>query len=419
MFSKHSISSALRAVADWFASSPWPSFFIIFLFSFALNVHRLNEIPSKHLIPSDYRELGSITISLSETGQFANTYLIQTGPTAHLPPIIPFFLSLIYRWLGLTATAGYVSRLFVIVNGSLLYAMLPTFSHKLGTTRQTGFIGGIAGALLIEWHGHGEYLTGIAMGLILVAFLRRWTKNRISGLGSFLLGLTIGVAFHIQPALLPVMLGCMAFELWWSRKHRRWAYLSVLALGVVIACIPWGWRNYTAFNGLFFIRSNFGLELRVGNHEGAAAMIDVMVEQRDPLLLHPKAHLREARKLKEVGELEYNRQARDEALEWIRSNPGDFISLTLQRFVNVWAGPLHRPKEIAGVLALTILALVGAWRTFPGLTIPQRAAFLIPLATYPIIYYVVAYMPRYRVPIDWILFILAGAAVWSWIRRPQ
>jgi len=177
------------------------------------------------------------------------------------------------------------------------------------------------------------------MGLILVAFLRRWTKNRISGLGSFLLGLAIGVAFHIQPALLPVMLGCMAFELWWSRKHRRWAYLSVLALGVVIACIPWGWRNYTAFNGLFFIRSNFGLELRVGNHEGAAAMIDLMVEQRDPLLLHPKSHLREARKLKEVGELEYNRQARDEALEWIRSNPGDFISLTLQRFVNVWAGP--------------------------------------------------------------------------------
>jgi hypothetical protein len=119
-----------------------------------------------------------------------------------------------------------------------------------------------------------------------------------------------------------------------------------------------------------------------------------------------------------VGELEYNRQARDEALEWIRSNPGDFISLTLQRFVNVWAGPLHKPKEIAAVLTLTILALVGAWRTFPGLTIPQRAAFLIPLATYPIIYYVMAYMPRYRVPIDWIIFILAGAAVWSWVRRP-
>jgi hypothetical protein len=71
------------------------------------------------------------------------------------------------------------------------------------------------------------------------------------------------------------------------------------------------------------------------------------------------------------------------------------------------------------VLALTVLAIIGAWRSFPRTTIPQRAAFLIPLITYPLIYYIVAYMPRYRIPLDWILYILAGAAVWSWIRRPQ
>lgn len=54
-----------------------------------------------------------------------------------------------------------------------------------------------------------------------------------------------------------------------------------------------------------------------------------------------------------------------------------------------------------------------AWRSFPMLAIPQRATFLIPLITYPLIYYIVAYMPRYRIPIDWILFILAGAAAWQ------
>ena len=64
---------------------------------------------------------------------------------------------------------------------------------------------------------------------------------------------------------------------------------------------------------------------------------------------------------------------------------------------------------------LTVLAIVGAWRSFPRITIPQRAAFLIPLATYPLIYYIVAYMPRYRIPIDWILYILAGAAIWGLI----
>jgi hypothetical protein len=292
--------------------------------------------------------------------------------------------------------------------------MLPWLSEKQGTSRYAGFIGGIAGALLLEWHGHGEYLTGIAMGLILVVFLRRWTKNNISWKGSFLLGLGIGIAFHVQPALLPVILGCMAFELWWSRNKRKWAYLSVLALGILIACIPWGWRNYTTFNALVFIRSNFGLELRLGNHEGAVPALDMIValEGRPR---HPKANFAEAKKLREIGEIAYMREATIEALEWIRGYPGDFVWLTLGRFGHVWAGPFHEPRKIVGISVLTILALWGAWRTIPNLTIPQRAAILIPLGTYPLVYYLVGYLPRYRVPIDWILFILAGAAVWGLI----
>ena len=75
------------------------------------------------------------------------------------------------------------------------------------------------------------------------------------------------------------------------------------------------------------------------------------------------------------------------------------------------------------VSALTILALLGAIRTLPSLAVPQRAVLLIPLATYPLIYYVVAYMSRYRVPLDWIILLFAGAEAWHWIgkimRRPQ
>ena len=164
MSRKHNLLSALCAVVDWFACSSWRSFIFIFLFSFTIHVNQLDQIPSRYLIPTAYRELGAIAISLMETRQFANPYMIPTGPTAHLPPIIPFIISMIYRWFGLTYAAGYVSRLFVIANGSTLYAMLPWLSHKLGTTRHAGFIGGIVGALLIEWHGHGEYLTGIVMG---------------------------------------------------------------------------------------------------------------------------------------------------------------------------------------------------------------------------------------------------------------
>jgi hypothetical protein len=90
----------MRGVLDWMACSSWRSFSIIFLFSCTIHVNRLNQIHSRYLIPDASRELGAIAISLLDTGQFANPYMLPTGPTAHLPPLIPFIISLIYRSFG-------------------------------------------------------------------------------------------------------------------------------------------------------------------------------------------------------------------------------------------------------------------------------------------------------------------------------
>jgi hypothetical protein len=416
---EYRLLNSLLAGIEWMVRSPWRSCILIFLLSFAIRLNQLTHISSYFLIPNADREMGATAISLMLTGQFADPYLISTGPTAHLPPIYPLILSVIYRSFGLSTTAGTVSLLLIIVTVSLLYALLPWFSDQFGLGFQAGILGGLAGALLgeKEWPGHGEYLTGIVLGLLLVAFLRRWTTNHLTWHGSLLLGLAIGAAFHLQPALLPVMLGCMVFELFWGRSQQKGTFLSVTALGIVLACIPWAWRNYTTFHAFFFIRSNFGLELRMGNREGAAATMEVMDAQRAHR--HPRINLNEARKLLEMGEIEYMRQAGQEALDWISAHPGVFLWLTVQRIANLWIGPLHKPFAIFPVLALTVLAFLGLWQTYPSLSIPQRAALIIPLATYPLVYYIVAYMPRYRIPIDWILFMLAGAAVWSWISRRE
>ena len=71
----------------------------------------------------------------------------------------------------------------------------------------------------------------------------------------------------------------------------------LVVLGISIACLPWGFRNHRTFDGaIFFVRSNFGLELRMGNHEGAHASMDVMdriAEHRfDMLLVTPNSSTR-------------------------------------------------------------------------------------------------------------------------------
>jgi hypothetical protein len=106
------------------------------------------------------------------------------------------------------------------------------------------------------------------------------------------------------------------------------------------------------------------------------------------------------------------------AVDWIKDNPGDFLMVTASRTAQFWLGPLHLRWIALATTALTILAVLGAWYSLPGMTLPQRGVLLIPLIFYPLAYYVIIYMPRYRMPLDWSLLLLAGAAVWHWLEAP-
>ena len=403
----------LRTAVTWMARSPARSFIVIFLLGFSIRVVLLAQVPERRILPNDRWEDTATATSLVERGQFADPYLIPTGPTAHLPPFVPGILALCWSLFGMGLAGGYAVYLFSITAFSTLYALVPWFGGKLGLSREAGVLGGVVGSLIVVGPGNGEEVAGIIIGLLAIVFLRRWTSGLGSIGGSLLLGAACGVAFHLQPVLLPVVLGWMIFELWWCRDRRKWLLLGVIVLGMVIACVPWGWRNYRVFNEVFFIRSNLGLELRMANHEGAVGAIDAMDPQE---YQHPRAKVEEAQLVLELGEAEYMRRAKVEAVDWIRANPGKFLGLTTSRLTQFWFGPMYRPGTALLVTALTILALLGAWASLPAMTHPQRAALLMPLIFYPLIYYVVAYMPRYRVPLDWILLLLAGTVVWRWLK---
>ena len=408
------VEPMLAAVA-WAVRSPFRAFLIVFVPAFAIRLYFLTLIPIDTILPHTRWEIFAVAHSLATTGQFADPYTLPTGPTAHLAPIYPFFLSLIYRVFGMTLTAGYITWLLAIAGDAAVFGLMPWFAGKLGVERPAGLVGGLAGAVVPQWPSLVEPTAAIVMGFLLIAYLRRWTSGQPSTLGTLVFGVVWGIALHLQVTLLPVLLGCMAFELWWIPSRRKWLSAAVLILGLVLASVPWGIRNYAVFGEAVFIRSNFGLELRMGNHDGAAADIDVTAART--VERHPRTNEAEALELRALGEVEYMRRARGDAIEWIRENPGTFLRLTLSRFVHYWCGPLTRPVAAGLFTLLTVVALLGAWQILPRLAAPNRAVLLIPLATYPLVYYIVSYMPRYRVPLDWMLLILAGGWVWQRIDR--
>ena len=418
-----SASHAEPGTVGRFSRSPAWLFALIFLLSFAVRASLLvSWADARKDFYRLHGETGRVTLSLLRSGQFADPYMIPTGPTAHPTPDGPGILALIYYTFGITATAGYVRGLVAISTYSTLFALLTWFGRRLGLGTRAGVLAGVAGALfpqqgLDEVIGQGvSARAAIALGLLIVAFLHRWTTGRGSAAGSVLLGMGCGAAFHVSPPLLLVVLGYLTFEAWWTKGRRKWLLCACVVVGAALACVPWALRNYTALHEFLFVRSNFGLELRIANKDGADADIEVTLA-RLATLRHPSENIEEARLVRDLGEAEYMRRARNEALRWIRTHPSEFLRLTLLRFVHFWCGPLRFPWLAALFTTVTVLVLLALRRILPVLTIPGRAALLIPLATFPLVYYVVSYVAHYPAPLAWLLQLLAGYEVQSWIGR--
>ena len=419
---EHGVSPSVPGAVGWIFRSPARTFGFLFLLAFAIRAALFASWVNGR--PNFWRpggEQGKVAVSLLRSGQFADPYMIPTGPTAHPTPLWPALQALIYGSFGMTAAAGYVRALAAISSYALLFALLPWFARRLGLGTRAGIVAGVSGALIPQpWYeivGHGFAApAALALGFVIVAFVHRWTADRNSATGSLLLGLGCGAVFHELPPLLLVVLGCLIFELWWKRRRRTWLLAACVVAGAILACIPWTWRNYTALHGFCFIRSNLGLELRIANQDGASAdMEETMV--RKGTIRHPSENLEEARVVRDLGEMEYNRRARNEALEWISANRIEFLRLSFLRFVHFWCGSLRQPWQAALSTAVTVLALLGLRRILPALDAPGRAVLLIPLITFPLIYYVVSYVEHYPLPLAWLLLLLAGYEVRSWINR--
>ena len=390
-------------------SSPGRAFAFVFLLHVGLHGFFLTKLDARHVMPHTRYEVTAVAMSLYERGTFADPYCLPTGPTAHVPPFHPALLAGIYHLLGPTLAAGYVTWLVLIACHGATWGMLPWLAARLGLSPGAGLLAGVAGALLPRWPGYVEAPAAIAIGLMLVAFLARWEGPRPLATGSLLLGAEIGAALHVSPSLLPVALGLLAWEALGAARRPGPLRSALVVAGLALACVPWTLRNERELGGLFFLRSNFGLELRMGNHEGAGANLDLSA--RAGTERHPRTNEDEARKVAELGELAYMRAAGREARAWIAAHPGEFLRLTALRVVQFWLGPVDDVVTALGIGLLTLLSVVGAWRAFPSLPTDRRAALLVPFLLFPLVHYVVGFEVRYRQPIDGLAFLLAASAL--------
>lgn len=353
-------------------------------------------------------EMGRIATSLAQGHGFSSPFQEPTGPTAWEPPLYPFIIAAVFRLTGIYTAASSIILLTInsffsaVTSAPVFYLAKRSFGERIA--KWSGWTWALC-PYAMYWAVKWVWETSIAAFLLALLLLMAWRLAEAGRLREWAAwGLLWGLAALLNPSLLSVLPFAGSWIVYrLARDHRAFisgVVFSALIFFVTIA--PWLVRNYETFHRPVFLRTNFGAELRFGNGPGAAGLS--MGYQ-----LHPTHNPAELARYKQMGELAYVAEMKREAVNWIRAHPGDFVRVSIARFVYYWTdmGWSGRvmPAKNALFLASSICGFWGLWLMWKQRR-PGFFLFAICLLIFPLVYYFVFPHPRYRAPIEPELFTL-------------
>ena len=398
-----------------------------------------------HYDPNDVVPNGPETVKMGhelyKEGGWVNPYFVlKTGPSAHVAPLFPAFLAVLYHAFGDGAKGYYAFQFSEALILTADIGMIPLVAQALGAEAMVGFIAAFLAVLAMgrDWHLEGNLVTFMLLLVTLLAcrYLRmvatplETALKHLDKSRSLLqspatlaagIGLLWGLILLTSPSNGLVWMSWLALGWYSYRLGARRAWLLAMVVPILMIA-PWTWRNYRVLHAVVPVRSNLGIELMVSNNPCAVYSLTGTEDNGCFWPIHPNISREEARKVIDLGEVQYNRLKMRQALDWIRVNPRAFWRLTRQRFLYFWfptetgklieavPDPRHHtsPWIVYSATLLSVPGLLLLWRTCRyGAVICMTF-----LAFYPVIYYFVAFQYRYRYPISWVTFVLGSVTIW-------
>jgi 4-amino-4-deoxy-L-arabinose transferase-like glycosyltransferase len=352
-------------------------------------------------------ETGRVARSIATGQGFSSPYSEPTGPTALIPPVYTYLVAGVFKLFGIyTARSALV--LLTLNNIFSALTCLPVFwitRRVFGehTAMWAGWMWvffpySIALSNTVVWE---TLLTTLLLPLLVLFTLYLEDSRSIAAWTGY--GLLWGVAALTSPAVLSVLpfLGAWIWLRHWRRGNDCTGVAVVASLVFFAVIAPWIWRCSQTYGHFVAFRSNFGMEVLVGNSADTSSPSNWKVlPGYDPA---------ELGKLQRMGEPAYMSEKQREAREFIAHHTLRYMSLTLRRILNTWTGLWQFPPSwsldeggLAHVLLysfISLLAFVGvAWAIHDG----RETA--IPLLVLPVVFPVVYYLTHsdmgFRHPID-------------------
>jgi hypothetical protein len=367
-------------------------------------------------------ETGAVAAAIARGEGFSSPLrFVHTGPTAWFAPIYPYLLAGVFKLFGVYTYGSQVVAQTINIAFSA-FTVWPiaalgnkVFGKRVGTAAAWVWVflpTSIFYSVVWVWD---TSLAGLWMALLFTETLRIRGSDRI--LAWLWYGALWAVGAMINPALISVLPFLALWAMWplVRQELARAATLAVAASMVFLASVaPWTIRNYAVFHKFIPFRSNFGLELWLGNSPD--------VPDGWAPFLHPNDNLFEATKYARMTEIPYMEEKQREAMAFMRAHPGTSLNFIFRRFVNNWIGiwdapvdlwsqaPLYYKLVIAWSCAFSLLSWCGALfasRTRNDAALPFASVMLF----FPALFYLSHTSLRYRFPMDGIMLVLAVYAI--------
>lgn len=351
-------------------------------------------------------EIVNIAASIASHRGFSSPFGVSSGPTAWIPPVYPYLVAAIFMTLGLRSNLAALSiltmqALFSALTCIPIYGIAKqAFDENTAIAASWGwalFPYAIVIPVLFVWE------TALSAFLLAILCYLCLDVARTRAPSRVLVGVVWGIAALTNTALLslvPVFLLCPYLK---KPLHFPWKPIATVFIVAALVVFPWLLRDWHKFGAFVPVRSNFGEELWVGNHEGGTGRIEFG--------LGPADNVGERDRYRALGETSYIRKRRAEAMNFISENRVQFLRQTFYRLRYWWfaEGEAARLFLFYRLLALVSLAgMVLAWRSITKASVVTIVAAII---VYPVVYYLTDVYARYRYPIEPFMMIMAGFAI--------
>jgi 4-amino-4-deoxy-L-arabinose transferase-like glycosyltransferase len=364
-------------------------------------------------------ENGRLARSIAEGRGMGSPLFEDTGLSAWMTPIYPYFVAGVFKVFGIySTTSAFVLLIFQALISALTCLPIYFFAKKLFGLRLAVWSGWAWAFFPYGIYFPVERIWGTWLSTLLVSVLLLVTLY-LEKSSDFWRWIGYGVLWGVTALTEPVVMSAWPFMTGWAayrlyRNKSRWLLpLAASVLALVIVVTPWFVRNYSVFGRFVPFRDTLGLELHVGNSGDTFHW--------HPRFIGPWHNDEEWKAFKDLGELAYMEREKQRGMDYIRSHPAGFVLATTRRFIYIWTGfwsfdkrylaeePLD-PPNVFFCTALTVFMLIGLRRLWG--TDGERAAFFILLLLFfPTAFYLTHTEVYARRQIDPLIVVLAVYAV--------